>query len=124
MRQLGEQWIENGRMLKAMPNQMDKYSKHMGGSICHGCSFVDSMDDDCTLPDPPCKRCINKPIIHDLGPVNDEGLLACPFCGSNLNIISFHDGFYARCCNNDCALGVTDSFVEKQDLIDACNRRS
>ena len=60
----------------------------------------------------------------DLGPVNEEGLLACPFCGANLNIISCHDGFYARCCNNDCALGVTDSFVEKQDLIDACNRRN
>ncbi len=114
MRQLGEQWVESGGMYKAVegiPN------------FCIGCCWSDAYH-CCGVEDCPTNHIKTGLIVRVLGPVNEDGLLACPFCGSNLNIISCHDGFYARCCNNDCALGVTDSFVEKQDLIDACNRRN
>ena len=123
MRVIGEQWIENGRMYKAVPQESKIIGGILYGNICHECCHIDKWDDDCLHFDQMCP--VEKGlIVKDLGPVNEEGLLACPFCGSNLNIVSCHDGFYARCCNNDCALGVTASFVEKQDLIDACNRRN
>ena len=116
MRQLDEQWIENGRMYKAVEGQ--------GCENCWGCHWSDENSCCDGMVKCPVNASETGLIVKDLGPVNEDGLLACPFCGSNLNIISCHDGFYARCCNNDCALGVTDSFVEKQDLIDACNRRN
>ena len=71
MRTLGEQWIENGRMYKAISGKFN----------CLGCS----LDNGSVM-------CIHKNIvecgegqnfiIHDLGPVNEEGCLACPFCGA------------------------------------------
>ena len=132
MRALGEQWVEEIDGKKHMVKAVKGVE---GEKLCTACIFkpriypdYSKIRHDTVQTQFRCAYGVLCPIeegyIKDLGPVDEEGLLACPFCGSNLNIISCHDGFYARCCNNDCALGVTDSFVEKQDLIDACNRRN
>ena len=98
----------------------------MGGSICHGCSFVDSMDDDCTLPDPPCKRCINKPIIRDLGPVNEDGVLAEERTGLFPVVENhFHNLWVVTLITNDFPkiIQVSCYGATKQQAIDAWNWR-
>ena len=80
MREIGEQWIENGRMYKAVEGPKI-VNGLMEGNTCHGCCYVDKWDDDCLNPNQACP--VGKGvIIKDLGPVNEEGLLGCPFCGA------------------------------------------
>ena len=59
MKELGEQWIEeiDGKkhMLKAVAQLSIYDGKSINGRTCHGCSFVDEWDDDCTLKNPPCR---------------------------------------------------------------------
>ena len=80
MRQLGEQWIENGKIYKAVQQESKIIGGILYGNICHGCCHVDKWDDDCLHPSEMCP--VEKGlIVKDLGPVNDAGFLVCPFCG-------------------------------------------
>ena len=114
MRQLGEQWIENGRMYKVV----------LPG-LCDGCDFNMGCLQNGGVN---CKagHCVTKQgHVKDLGPVNEDGLLGCPFCGEYLDIIEWPNGFYLKHKDKpDCILGVTNSFPTKQACIDAWNRRA
>lgn len=118
MRKHGEKWIIDVEGVQHLVMAVKGRGKR-GESPCHGCSYVDKWDDDCTLKKVPCDMGCK---IKDLGPVDDNGLLSCPFCGSTLAVIE-DDGFYAECPNSGCALCKTESFIEKQYLVEACNQR-
>ena len=74
MREIGEQWIENGRMYKAVDGPKI-VNGLMEGNTCHGCCYVDKWDDDCLNPNQafPVGKGV---IVKDLGPVNEDGCLA------------------------------------------------
>jgi len=129
MRTLGEQWVENGRMYKAVEGPKI-VNGLMEGNTCHGCCYVDKWDDDCLNPNQACP--VGKGvIIKDLGPVNEDGCLVCPFCGESPKIGNFGDGFsditfYVKHNQSECVIcGLmrTKSFKTKQQAIDAWNRR-
>ena len=72
MREIGEQWVENGRMYKAVKEQ---------GEECVGCCH-DAPNGCCTAPsmqggkyECPVDRGL---MVIDLGPVNDMGMLRIP----------------------------------------------
>ena len=124
MRQLGEQWIENGRMYKAVVQESKIVNRIIDGNICHGCCHVDKWDDDCLHFDQICP--VEKGlIVKDLGPVNEDGCLPCPFCGEypkiihpteNMPVVSIvHTGVGHRI--------LLEFFSSKQEAIDAWNRR-
>lgn len=122
MRQIGEQWIENGRMYKAVE-----------GIHCSGCCHNEG-DQGCYISGLGCPTDNSETdlVVHDLGPVNEDGLLACPFCGEYPKIGNFGDGFsditfYVKHDQSECVIcGLmrTKSFKTKQQAIDACNRRA
>ena len=127
MRQLGEQWIDNGRMYKAIEGPKI-VNGVMEGNTCHGCCYVDNWDDDCLHPSKLCP--LDKGlIIHDLGPVNEDGCLVCPFCGEYPIINSDYNDenkkcFDIICTNEECGCSCETLFyLIKQQAIDAWNRR-
>ena len=117
---IGEQWIENGRMYKAISGKFN----------CLGCS----LDNGSVM-------CIHKNIveceegqnfiIHDLGPVNEDGLLACPFCKEFPKGVSKGTEY-----KNDCEISIfyiehsckviqtTEFTYSEQQSIDAWNWRA
>ena len=124
MRQLGEQWVEEGS-----DGKMHMY-KAVEGENCTGCVFgkmcqssrlnnihVCDREDDCPLE-------YSNTVVKDLGPVNEDGLLGCPFCGEYLTLETNGAGYYWLCCtNNDCLI-TTKGYETKQEAIDAGNRRN
>ena len=104
MRKLGEQWIE-----ECIDGKTHMY-KVVGMSTKGLCTEM---------------------IIKDLGPVNEDGCLVCPFCGESPKIGNFGDGFsditfYVKHNQSECVIcGLmrTKSFKTKQQAIDAWNRR-
>ena len=80
MREIGEQWIEEIDGKRHMVKAVE-------GESCKGCTFgmmhkgsglndihVCDREDDCPLE-------YSNTVVKDLGPVNEDGVLACPFCG-------------------------------------------
>ena len=67
-------------------------------------------------------------IVKDLGPVNEHGLLYCPFCGTRLEIITPEDmegcgssGYGVHCP----ACGISSGlFSNEKDAISFMNRRN
>lgn len=89
MRKLGEQWVENGRMYKAV--------RRIGTLI----------------------------EMKDLGILNEEGLLPCPFCGEYPKIIHPTENMPVVSIVHT-RLGhriLLEFFSSKQEAIDAWNRR-
>jgi hypothetical protein len=125
MRKLGEQWIEeiDGKrhMLKAV-KQTNK---------CSGCVFCTSYWCGDHIQSEREFDCSNM-IIKDLGILNEEGLLPCPFCVEYPKIGNFGDGFsdttfYVKHNQSECVIcGLmrTKSFKTRQQAIDAWNRRT
>lgn len=97
-RKLGEQWVEeiNGEM------HMLKAVNYTEG--CNGCVFLRYDPDEFYT----CNRCRlgcpvdDEKIIKDLGVLNKEGLLPCPFCGEYPKIKYGVDGsfwhYIELCC--------------------------
>ena len=67
MRQIGEQWIENGRMYKAVANNQTCYMCRFAGDRLV-CTASQEIQNGC---DSGWNYC-----IKDLGPVDEEGCLA------------------------------------------------
>ena len=100
MKKLGEQWVEDGRMYKAVLD-----NKNLG--LAEKIGYAEES-----------KHLIWK---IDLGPVNGEGLLPCPFCGEFPELQDNRNGSYwYRCQNCGCALSTSDSI---KDAKDNSNRR-
>ena len=117
---INEQWIENGRMYKAVKGPKI-VNGLMEGNTCHGCCYVDKWDDDCLNPNQACP--VGKGVIvKDLGPVNEDGLLPCPFCGEYPNLEN--NGYFWYCCTNDDCLAEVGTGKTKQEAIDIWNRRA
>ena len=116
MRKLDEQWIENGRMYKAVE-----------GIHCSGCCYNEG-DQGCYISGLGCPTDNGETdlVIRDLGPVNEDGLLPCPFCGEypkiihpteNMPVVSIvHTGEGHRI--------LLEFFSSEQEAIDAWNRRA
>lgn len=75
-RKLNEQWVEeiDGKMHMVVEMKSDK--EHGG---CQRCVF-NGGHGTCVYPEDDCPV-QNGHHIKDLGPVNEDGLLGCPFCG-------------------------------------------
>lgn len=131
MRQLGEQWIEeiDGKrhMLKAAERKTEKQFD------CSGCFYNDThgkclyRSQDCPI------GYVAHGYIKDLGILNDDGLLPCPFCGEYPVVENAYEGFgytppdgYWRVyhCSNDNHEISTSSGKRRQESIDAWNRRA
>ena len=118
MRKLDEQWIEeiDGKkhMLKAV-----NYSEG-----CNGCIFLRYDPDEFYT----CNRSrLGCPvddgmIIKDLGILNEDGLLPCPFCEEYPNLEN--NGYFWYCCTNDDCLAEVGTGKTKQEAIDIWNRRT
>ena len=140
-RELNEQWVEviDGKrhMLKAVPPLSIYDGKSINGRTCHGCSFVDEWDDDCTLKNPPCRISEHKAgpfIIKDLGILNEDGCLPSPWGGYPKIIHEVdqnrtengEDVYYDNlwCVEiHEPVLVCTDEYPTKQQAIAAWNRR-
>ncbi len=130
MRQLGEQWIENGfdgkmHMYKAVEGPKI-VNGLMEGNTCHGCCYVDKWDDDCLNPNQACP--VGKGVIvKDLGPVNGDGLLPCPFCGEYPTIkeeLDENDEIIYT-VEHECSVLIEAGWYHDiQQAIEAWNRRA
>jgi len=115
MRALNEQWVENGRMYKAVETI---------NKTCEGCRYNDDMG-KCA-----CKYFIeccqgDDYIVHDLGPVNEDGVLACPFCGAFPEVIQPEDGLAGYGCHcPKCKRAISGIHGDMQGVRDAWNRRA
>jgi len=119
---IGEQWVEeiDGKqhMLKAVDSTYN----------CNGCAYL-CDNGKCShesIIECPVYRI--DAIIRDLGPVNKEGLLPCPFCGDFPTIKEELDendeSIYS--VEHECeAVVITTGWNhDKQECIDAWNRRN
>lgn len=111
-RQLNEQWIEviDGKkhMLKAVQ------SVDIGA--CTACDFEGQESKCAGFPNSVCGSNSNSFIIKDLGVLNEDGLLPCPFCGEYPGKRVGNDNW--KC---GCEIG---AIVTWQQAIDAWNRRA
>ena len=121
MRTLGEQWIENGRMYKAVPGRE-------GSTSCGGCTHL-NHNGSCALGDKEisCPRHIDFGcVIRDLGPVNNIGLPLCPFCKGYPELESEEnwegkDIWFVEC--DECGVRTAEYF-EASEAVDAWKRRA
>jgi len=115
MKTLGEQWVENGRMYKAVE-----------GIHCSGCCY-DEGDRGCYISGLGCPTDNGETdlVIRDLGPVNEDGVPRCPFCGEYpvLDAQENWEGrdiWFLECTG--CGARTADYF-EASEAVDAWNRR-
>lgn len=139
-RHLNEQWIEviDGKM------HMLKAVKHHPYSACGGCFFHDLNYEkgDYDPDDIKCLRseCVSDGkmitghyvIAKDLGVIDNNGLLPCPFCGEYPVVENAYegcghtppDGYWRVYCSNDNHEISMSSGKRRQESIDAWNRRA
>ncbi len=123
MHKLGDQWIEeiDGK------EHMVKVGLSMKGEACRGCIYMGRVD-ECSHPcGCPMKNQFDQTtIIKDLGVLNENGVLPCPFCGEypkiihpteNMPVVSIvHTGVGHRI--------LLEFFSSEQEAIDTWNRRA
>ncbi len=120
MRQLGEQWIEelDGKM------HMVKAVKPV--ELCQGCCFNCNQGGCCWKGFDDCQMG-SFFIIKDLGILNEDGLLPCPFCEEYPNVKQSQTTIsYVTCitCGCGCEIEHQSQTRGKQQAIDAWNRRA
>jgi hypothetical protein len=119
MRKLGEQWIEEIDGKKHMVKAVKQTNK------CSGCVFCTSYwcgdhiqserEFDCSTM-----------IIKDLGILNEDGLLPCPFCKEYPELVEESDendeAIYT--VEHECSVLIEAGWWhDRQQAIDAWNRR-
>ena len=121
MKELGEQWIEviEGERHLVMEVKSDK--EH---AACPRCMF-NGRHGTCVYPEDDCPV-RNGHYIKDLGILNEDGCLPCPFCGEypkiihpteNMPVVSIvHTGAGHRI--------LLEFFSSEQEAIDEWNRRA
>ena len=121
MKELGEQWIEviEGERHLVMEVKSDK--EH---AACPRCMF-NGGHGTCVYPEDDCPV-RNGHYIKDLGILNEDGCLPCPFCGEypkiihpteNMPVVSIvHTGAGNRI--------LLEFFSSEQEAIDEWNRRA
>lgn len=123
MRQIDEQWVE---VIDGQKHMVKETKSENSKIVCPRCLFSDGHG-TCNYPEDDCPV-QNGYYIKDLGVLNDDGLLPCPFCGEypeNDTKDYCQFGFVVRhvCKNNKTAMG-TSNYKTKQEAIDAWNRRA
>ena len=111
---LGDQWVA---VLADGKNHMLKRVAFGEGpdiANCDGCVWAGN--DNCYSNDMPCTTI-------DLGELDENDILHCPFCGGKMEVLDkFYafDGFTVRC--KVCSCG-TDCYMTKDKALEAANRR-
>ncbi len=119
MRQLGEQWIENGRMYKAVDGQ--------GCENCYGCHWSDANSGCDSMVVCPVNASETGLIVKDLGPVNEEGCLAEERTGLFPTISEVTKGIWkATVYQNEGLMQIEIEIwaTTRQQVIYAWNRRA
>lgn len=124
MKELVEQWIEviNGQ------EHMVKEVSALSYGDCNGCFLFTVAGCGKVTDFAPCS---SDTIIKDLGILNDDGLLPCPFCGEYPVVENAYegcgytppDGYWRVYCSNDNHEISVSSGKRRQESIDAWNRR-
>ena len=118
MRKLGEQWIEEIDGQKHMVKAVAPIE------LCKGCFFNCNQGGCCWKGFDNCQMG-SFFIIKDLGSVNENGLLPCPFCGEYPTIKELDENderIYA--VEHECNIDMTTGWNhDKQTVIDAWNWR-
>lgn len=118
-RKLGEQWVET---LKDGTRHMFKLVEEYGfgyrwvyRETGNGVEANLDVGSSCSNSDP---KVIS---FKDLGILNEDGCLPCPFCGEYPNLEN--NGYFWYCCTNDDCLAEVGTGKTKQEAIDIWNRR-
>ena len=119
MKKLGEQWVEDiddeKHMFKCVVgNKCEDCIYRKIGTACYACDIPTNMT------------------VKDLGILNEDGLLPCPFCGEHPEIekyeadIGYNDVemYHVFCSANICKTATQVIEYSLQQAIDAWNRRS
>ena len=114
MRKLNEQWIDGGRMYKAVPSV----------DVCDGCCYLDISVYPHERTCGECKTGTDELIVKDLGPVNEDGCLAEERSGLFPEIKHQRYVPVRWSCLVMDDFGYVRTFGDtKQEAIDAWNRR-
>ena len=110
---IGEQWVEEIDGIKHMYKAVEGPCERC--DISHTCNLSADCHIECGL------------IAKDLGILNDDGLLPCPFCGEYPALkeeLDEHDErIYA--VEHECNIDMTTGWNhDRQTVIDAWNRRA
>jgi Zn ribbon nucleic-acid-binding protein len=123
MREIGEQWVEEGS-----DGKMHMYKAVAPIDGCRGCYFLATMMYSfcCEAQDQRDCLCGKTFIIRDLGPVNNIGLPLCPFCKGYPELESEEnwegkDIWFVEC---DKCGARTAEYFEESEAVDAWKRRA
>ncbi len=127
-RKLNDQWVE---VIDGQKHMVKETKSENSKIVCPRCLFSDGHG-TCNYPEDDCPV-QNGYYIKDLGVLNDDGLLPCPFCGEYPVIQNAYDGAngaddshgeWEVHCDADKHLAFSGVFKTKLQAIEDWNRRA